>query len=128
MVDHSTCLPGYSSYRTPLRTSRVSPAHIHSAGSRSLRTPLTGCSPLAISSPLASALMSSLKAATAAFHACCIGTENGSYDRGERPRGKSVPRIQVPLEVGGQSGAAARVEEQELLYRVVGGGRSMALH
>src|SRR5215472_4688872 len=53
---------------------------------------------------------------------------NGSYDRGERPRGESIPRIQGPLEVAGQSGAAARVEEQELLWRVVGGGRSMALH
>ena len=88
---HGTLAVARTSIKSPLRTSRISPVRVHSAGSISRRTPVAGCTPLAISSPFASASMNSLKAATAASHACCIGSETGgALDAAGRaaPRGK----------------------------------------
>src|SRR5215831_1606285 len=83
MVDQRTvCLPYGLSYnhsiRSPFRTSRTSPVRVHSAGLISERTPLAGCTPLAISLPLASSAMNVRHAATTASHACCIAGDMGA--------------------------------------------------
>ena len=123
VLDHRTValLPARSigpSIKSPLRTSRISPVRVHSAGSSSRRTPVAGCTPLAISSPLLSAAINSVKAATAAFHACCIGSEMGAGSNASEvaPRGKALRRIQGPLEVAERLGAAALGEEPLRMY------------
>ena len=121
----------HPSIKSPLRTSRISPvARPFRWMEITARTPVAGCTPLAISSPFASAAMNALKAATAASHACCIGSERV----GRRTPLGDAPRREIRLSAASRDhrklpdASGRRPSSEELRRMVVGDGRSMALH